>query len=69
MRKGGYATISVIGERQVNIALKSAAIARGFLAPQNWDLTVTPAFFTQPNRDRPGEELTGLRLIVRRVNA
>ena len=43
--------IRAIGAGAVNQAVKSIAIARGYVAPRGFDLNCTPGFATVPSRD------------------
>lgn len=43
--------IRAIGAGAVNQAVKSIAIARGYVAPRGLDLTCKPGFATIPSRD------------------
>ena len=43
--------IRAIGAGAVNQAVKSIAIARGYVAPRGYDLACTPGFATVPSRD------------------
>lgn len=43
--------IRAIGAGAVNQAVKSIAIARGYVAPRGFDLSCTPGFATIPSRD------------------
>ncbi len=61
MREKQKAEIQAIGAGAVNQAVKSIAIARGFLAPQGIDVVCTPAFI---DINLEGEERTAIRLIV-----
>lgn len=69
LRKYSYAEINAIGPSAVNVAVKAIIYAREYLHPDGYDLTVTPQKFTAPNRDRPDEEITGVRMLVRRIEA
>ena len=61
LREKGSAEIQAIGAGALNQAIKSIAIARGFVAPSGLDLICVPAFtdiFIE------GEERTAIKLIV-----
>ena len=53
--------IQAIGAGAINQAIKSVAIARGFIAPSGKDIVCIPAF-TDIQID--GEERTAIKLIV-----
>ena len=53
--------IQAIGAGAANQAIKSIAIARGYLAPAGVDLICKPAF---ANVEINGEERTAIKLIV-----
>ena len=61
MREKGGAEIQAIGAGALNQAIKSVAIARGFVAPGGIDLVCVPAF-TDIQIER--EERTAIKLIV-----
>jgi stage V sporulation protein S len=61
LREKGSAEIQAIGAGAINQAVKSVAIARGFVAPAGMDLICIPAF-TDIIID--GEERTGIKFIV-----
>ena len=61
LREKGGAEIQAIGAGALNQAVKSIAIARGFVAPSGIDLVSIPAF-TDIQID--GEERTAIKLIV-----
>ena len=56
--------LEAIGAGATNQALKSVAIARGFMAPSGFDLVCIPAF-SEIRID--GLERTALKLIVKKV--
>lgn len=60
LRDDGEATLACVGAGAVNQAVKAAAIASGFVAPQGIELVMRPAF-----KDilMDGEERTSVRLI------
>ena len=61
MREKGGAEIQAIGAGALNQAIKSVAIARGFVAPGGIDLVCVPAF---TDLQIEGEERTAIKLIV-----
>lgn len=61
VRERGGVEVQVIGAGALNQAIKSIAIARGFMAPGGVDLICTPAF-TDVNIN--GQERTAIRLII-----
>ena len=61
MREKGGAEIQAIGAGALNQAIKSVAIARGFVAPGGIDLVCLPAF---TDIQIEGEERTAIKLIV-----
>ena len=61
LREIGGAEIQAIGAGALNQAVKSVAIARGFVAPSGVDLVCIPAF---TDIDIDGEERTAMKLIV-----
>ena len=61
LREKGGAEIQAIGAGALNQAVKSVAIARGFVAPSGVDLVCIPAF---TDIDIDGEERTAMKLIV-----
>lgn len=61
LREKGGAEIQAIGARALNQAIKSIAIARGFVAPGGIDLVCVPAF---TDIEIEGEERTAIKLIV-----
>ena len=63
MREKGGAEIQAIGAGALNQAIKSVAIARGFVAPGGIDLVCVPAF---TDIQIEGEERTAIKLIVER---
>ena len=60
-REKGKVEIQAIGAGALNQAIKSIAIARGFVAPSGKDLVCIPAF-SYISID--GEERTAIKLIV-----
>ncbi len=61
LRETKSAEMQAIGAGAINQAIKSIAIARGFVAPHGIDLICIPAF-TDIQID--GEERTAIKLIV-----
>jgi stage V sporulation protein S len=61
IREQGKAEMQTIGAGALNQAIKSIAIARGFLAPTGVDLVCYPAFV---DVDIDGNERTAIRLFV-----
>ncbi len=61
LREKNSAEIQAIGAGALNQAIKSIAIARGFVAPSGLDLICIPAF-TDVAID--GEERTAIKLII-----
>ena len=61
MREKGGAEIQAIGAGALNQAIKSVAIARGFVAPGGIDLVCVPAF---TDIQIEGEQRTAIKLIV-----
>ena len=61
IRDRGYVELQAIGAGAVNQAIKSVAIARGYLAPSGIDLVFTPAFV---DVEINGEERTAIKLMV-----
>ena len=61
LRENGGAEIQAIGAGALNKAIKSIAIARGFVAPGGIDLVCVPAF---TDIEIEGEERTAIKLIV-----
>jgi stage V sporulation protein S len=61
LRERGGAEIQAIGAGALNQAVKSVAIARGFVAPSGMDLVCVPAF---TDIQIEGEERTAIKLIV-----
>ena len=61
LREKGGAEIQAIGSGALNQAIKSIAIARGFVAPGGIDLVCVPAF---TDIEIEGEERTAIKLIV-----
>ncbi len=61
LRERGTAEIQAIGAGAINQAVKSVAIARGFVAPGGMDLVCIPAFTDILIEN---EERTAIRIIV-----
>ena len=61
IREKGSAEIQAIGAGALNQAIKSIAVARGFVAPSGIDLVCIPSF-TDVYID--GEERTAIKLVV-----
>ncbi|HIT09692.1 MAG TPA: stage V sporulation protein S [Candidatus Merdivicinus faecavium] len=61
IRERGSVEIQAIGAGAVNQAIKSIAIARGYLAPTGMDLVCVPAF---ANVEIDGSEKTAIKVIV-----
>lgn len=61
VRENGTAEIQAIGAGAINQAVKSVAIARGFVAPSGVDLICIPAF---TDISIEGEERTAIKFIV-----
>ena len=61
LREKGGAEIQAIVAGALNQAIKSIAIARGFVAPGGIDLVCVPAF---TDIEIEGEERTAIKLIV-----
>ena len=53
--------IQAIGAGAVNQAVKSVAVARGYVAPMGINLSCIPAF---ANVDVEGETRTGIKLVI-----
>ncbi|MEW9080194.1 stage V sporulation protein S [Terrisporobacter glycolicus] len=61
LREKGSAEIQAIGAGALNQAVKSIAIARGFVAPSGLDLVCVPAF---TDIEIDGEQKTAIKLII-----
>jgi len=61
IRERGSAELQAIGAAAVNQAVKSVAIARGFLAPGGYDIVCIPAF---SEIEVQGEERTAIKFLV-----
>ena len=61
VRESGAVEVQAIGAGAANQALKSVAVARGYLAPVGIDVVCGPAFV---NIFVEGEERTAMKLIV-----
>lgn len=64
IRENGCVEIQAVGASATNQAVKSIAVARGYLAPTGIDLTCSPAF---TNVTIDGESRTAMKLIVQSV--
>ena len=61
IRERGCAELQAIGAAAVNQAVKSVAIARGFLAPGGYDIVCIPAF---SEIEVQGEERTAIKFLI-----
>lgn len=61
IRKSGAVEVQAVGAGAANQAIKSIAIARGYLAPAGIDLIAVPAFV---NVVIDGVERTAIKIIV-----
>ena len=61
LRERGVAEIQAIGAGALNQAIKSIAIARGFVAPSGMDLVCIPAF---TDIEIEGDKKTAIKLII-----
>ncbi|MDR2655890.1 MAG: stage V sporulation protein S [Oscillospiraceae bacterium] len=61
IRTNGIVEVQAVGAGAANQAVKSIAIARGYLAPSGIDLICVPAF---TNVSIEGEDRTALKLII-----
>lgn len=61
IRENGSVEIQAVGAGAANQAIKSIAIARGYLAPSGIDAVCVPAFGTV---EINGEEKTAIKLVV-----
>lgn len=61
VRESQTVEIQAVGAAAVNQAVKSIAIARGYLAPNGIDLVCVPAF---AEIDIDGEQRTAIRFVV-----
>jgi Uncharacterized protein conserved in bacteria len=64
IRDQSSAEIQSVGAGATNQAIKSIAIARGYLAPSGLDIVCVPGF---ANVEVGGEQRTAIRLIVKVV--
>ena len=64
IRDNSTAEIQSIGAGATNQAVKSIAIARGYLAPSGIDIVCVPGF---ANVEVVGEQRTAIRLIVKTI--
>lgn len=58
--------LQAIGASAVNQTVKAIAIARGYITPLGYDLSVVPAFTTVAVSDDP-EPKSGMKFIVSKV--
>ena len=65
VREKTMAEIQSVGAGATNQAIKSIAIARGYLAPSGIDIVCVPGF---ANVDVGGETRTAMRLIVKSIS-
>lgn len=61
IREQGAVEVQAVGAGATNQAIKSIAIARGYLAPSGMDLICVPAF---ANISIDGEDRTAIKLII-----
>lgn len=61
VREKGAVEVQAVGAGATNQAIKSVAIARGYLAPGGIDLVCVPAF---ANISIDGEDRTAIKLII-----
>lgn len=61
LRERGIAEIQAIGAGALNQAIKSIAIARGFVAPSGMDLVCIPAF---TDIEIEGDKKPAIKLII-----
>ncbi|HBF2241806.1 TPA: stage V sporulation protein S [Clostridioides difficile] len=61
LRERGVAEIQAIGAGALNQAIKSIAIARGFVAPSGMDLVCIPEF---TDIEIEGDKKTAIKLII-----
>ena len=61
VKEQGYAEMQAIGAGALNQAIKSVAIARGFVAPSGVDLVCVPAF---AEVQIEGEQRTGIKIVI-----
>ena len=64
LRDQKKAELQAVGAGAVNQAVKSIAIARGYVAPMGIDLICVPAFVSV---DIEGADRTGMRFIVKEM--
>ncbi|MCL4454716.1 MAG: stage V sporulation protein S [Deinococcus sp.] len=68
LRSQGEVEVQAIGPTAVNQAVKAIAIARGYIAPDNLDLLVKPAFVKlelRTDEHAESEERTALRFSIK----
>lgn len=64
MKEYDVVTIKTIGAGAVNQAMKSVAIARGFVVPQGFDIHCVPSFYkTEIN----GDEISAIMITLKKV--
>jgi stage V sporulation protein S len=61
IKESGPLEIQAVGAAAVNQAIKAVAIARGYLAPDGYDVVLRPEFMELAI---DGESRTGVRLVV-----
>lgn len=61
IRENGFGELQAIGAKAINQAVKAIAIARGYLAPEGYNLICVPAFTEGKVRN---ESCTAIRFIV-----
>ena len=64
LRERGVAEIQAIGAGALNQAIKSIAIARGFVAPSGMDLVCIPAFTEVLDIEIEGDKKPAIKLII-----
>ena len=64
VRENNAAEVQSVGAGATNQAIKSIAIARGYLAPSGIDIVCVPGF---TNVEVAGESRTAIRLIVKTI--
>lgn len=62
LRERGIAEVQAIGAGAINQAIKSIAIARGYMAQGGKDIWCIPAFV---ELEIAGEERTGIKMLVK----
>lgn len=66
LEEGNKSILQCVGAGAVNQAVKSVAIARGYITPLGYDLHMVPAFCTVEVPDS-SEPVSGIKLIVTKV--